>query len=100
MDHQDAINYINELLTVLHANPNIYEDGTCNFIEALDNFAIPALEKDIPKTVALIPSLAEYGRRYYGCPNCREYIKYEYSLDKQDYYPGRCPICGQALDWD
>lgn len=100
MEHQDAINYIREFLTTLHSNPDIYEDGTCNIIQALEEFAIPSLEKDIYKKPYLAISYAECYRTYYACPNCQEYIKYEYSFDKLDYEPERCTYCGQALDWD
>lgn len=43
MTAQDAIDHIQEHLTKLHANPNIYEDGSYRLICALEDFAIPAL---------------------------------------------------------
>lgn len=47
MTKQYALDYIREHLTMLHANTNIYEDGTCNLIWALENLVIPMLERDI-----------------------------------------------------
>lgn len=47
MTKQDALDYIREYLTTLHVNPNIYEDGTCNIISALEEHVIPMLEKEI-----------------------------------------------------
>jgi hypothetical protein len=99
MEHQRAIELIREHLTILHSNPNIYEDGTNNVIYALEDFAIPALEKEIPKKVELYPCKSEWGRRYIGCPNCQEFFMYEYPYDKE-IYPARCDECGQALDWE
>lgn len=100
-DYQNAIDRIREHLTTLHANPDIYEDGTCNVIYALEAFAIPALEKQIYKEPVIKRSSAEYGREYYACPNpdCGEYIRYKYTLDERPL-PERCRFCGQALEWD
>lgn len=41
---QDAIDRIQEHITELYANPNFVEDGTCNIVNALEDFAIPALK--------------------------------------------------------
>ena len=47
MTKQDALDHIREHLTKLHANQNIYEDGMCDLILALEGFVVPMLEKDI-----------------------------------------------------
>ena len=44
MSYQEAIDYIRELLTKLHANTDICEDSTPNVIVALEDYAIPAIE--------------------------------------------------------
>lgn len=43
---QDAIDYIREHITTLHADPDIYENGICNVIWALEDVAIPLIEKE------------------------------------------------------
>lgn len=45
MTYRDALDYIREHLTTLNANPNIYEDGTCNVIHALEEKVVPILEE-------------------------------------------------------
>ena len=100
MEHRMAIDRIREHLTTLHASPDIYEDGTCNLIYALEEFAIPALEKEIPKAVVTKREFGtSWGREYYACPNCDEYIRYVWALDPPTY-PDRCVFCGQSLDWE
>ena len=47
MTKQEALDHIREHLTTLDANPNAYEDGTCNIIAALDDYVIPMLEESI-----------------------------------------------------
>lgn len=47
MTNQKALDYVREHLTTLHANPNIYEDGTCNVIRALEEVVVPLLEFEI-----------------------------------------------------
>lgn len=47
MTKQDALDYIREHLTTLHSSPDIYEDGTCNIIQALEEQVIPILEREI-----------------------------------------------------
>ena len=97
---QDAIDNIRKHLTNLHANPNIYEDDIANVILALEEFAIPALEKQIYKPVETKHEFGlSYGREYMACPNCGEYIRYKYTLEPLTY-PERCWFCGQALDWE
>ena len=100
MTHQDAIDYIRWYLTKLHSNPDIYEDDTCNVITALEDFAIPALEMHIPKEVVMEREFQSlYGREYYACPYCGDFIRYRYSTGEPTY-PGHCEFCGQALDWE
>lgn len=62
MTRQDALDYIREHLTKLYANPNMYEDGTCNVIQALEEHAIPRLEKPIHITIPDISSSIILGR--------------------------------------
>lgn len=102
MDTQKAIDVIREYLTTLHNNPNIYEDGTCNIIHALEYYAIPLMERDIDKKPEVYPcnNMADFGKAYIGCPNCQEFIKYKYDIYREEYYPYRCPECGQALKWE
>lgn len=100
-DYQNALDRIREHLTILHANPNIYEDGTCNVIQALEEFAIPALETQIPKKLIVKREFGSvYGREFYACPNpdCGEYVRYKYAHESVGY-PNRCEFCGQVLDW-
>lgn len=47
MTEQQALDYVREHLTKLHDNPNIYADGTCNVISALEDVIIPKLEISI-----------------------------------------------------
>ena len=47
MTKHEALDCLREHLTNLYSKPDIYEDGTCDLIGALEEFAIPMLEKDI-----------------------------------------------------
>lgn len=61
--------------------------------------AISALEKEIEKTPIVKNEFdIPYGREFYACPNCEEYIRYKYTYDEPTY-PRRCKWCGQVLDW-
>ena len=102
MCYQMSIDYLREHLTTLHTDPNIYENGICNIITALEDFAIPAMEKEIPKKPLIKREFdTPYGREYYACPNndCGEYIQYLYTLERKPN-PCRCDFCGQVFDWD
>lgn len=47
MTNQEALDYIRKHLTSLHANPDIYEDGTYDVVTALEDVIIPMLETQI-----------------------------------------------------
>ena len=47
MTKHEALNCLRVHLTNLYSKPDIYGDGTCDLISALEEFAIPMLEKDI-----------------------------------------------------
>ncbi len=59
-------------------------------IESLE-FAISALEKQIPKKVRSIDT--EYS--YFVCDNCGAGIYYSDDFESHEY----CLSCGQAIDW-
>lgn len=45
MTKERALDIIRDHLTNLHSNPNVYEDGTCNIIYAIEEVVIPMLKK-------------------------------------------------------
>lgn len=47
MTKECALNLMQKHLTNLHSNPNVYEDGTCTIIYAIEEVVIPMLKKDI-----------------------------------------------------
>ncbi len=94
MEYQDAIDHIRELLTTLHANPNIYEDGTYNIIYVLEEFALSSLEKEISKEP--VREFTKGGAGHPVCPTCKDVIPFTF---KQCHIIW-CPFCGQKLDWD
>lgn len=94
----EAIDVIIEHLVELHRHPDIYGSGMVNIIHALENFAIPAMGKDICKDVVLEKAIS--GREFYACPNCREFLGWRHGYFGGDIHePGRCPYCGQSLNW-
>ena len=102
MQYEDAITLIEEYLTDIHADPDIYENGKCNLIYALEEFAIPAMKKEICRDVVLkVSDKSQYGRQYYACPSCDDFIRwrYPYNTHELEYEPDRCPFCGQNLNW-
>ncbi len=100
MEYSDAINLIKEYLTELWADPDIYENGKCNLIHALEDFAVPAMEKEIARDVVVENAISR--RQYYACPSCADFIKWKYvnELYESDRKPDRCPGCGQLLNWE
>lgn len=59
-----------------------------------------ALKKQVPMTpVVNREHGTEYGREYYACPYCGDFIKYKYGLEELAY-PGHCTFCGQTIDWE
>jgi hypothetical protein len=100
MEFKDAIAIIKEHIVDIHADPEIYEDGSkVDILHALEEFAIPAMEKELDKNVVLTPSKVAIGREYYACPTCEEFIKWIYDIEQTYYEPDRCPWCGQTLNW-
>ena len=104
MDCREAMEVVVKHLATLYENDGIYDNDTNNLIYALGKFAIPAMEKEIEQDVVLKTSVVQYGREYYACPNCGDYIKWRYwcshDLDNPYREPGRCPDCGQTLNWE
>ena len=47
MTKHEALEYLRDHLMNLCLKPDIYGDGTCDVIYALEEFVIPMLEKDI-----------------------------------------------------
>ena len=47
MDKERALDYLRVFVTKLYANPDLYEDGTCDVLWALEDVVIPMLEKEI-----------------------------------------------------
>ena len=47
MTNKEALDNVREHLTKLHANPDIYEDGTCTIICTLEEHIIPLLNYHI-----------------------------------------------------
>ena len=54
MTEQEALDYVREHLTKLNANPDIYEDGTCNIIQALEEVVVPMLENSILRNLSAL----------------------------------------------
>jgi rubrerythrin len=99
MECKDAIALIEEHIADIHADPDIYENGRCDLIYALEAFAIPAMKKEICRDVVLQNSSSNYARQFYACPTCWEYIRWRHDIHNGDYEPDRCPFCGQSLNW-
>lgn len=97
MECNDAIELIREHITELRFNPDMYVNGEpkLDLVFALEDFVIPAMEKEIARDVVVEISVAEYGRRYYACPNCKDFLKWAFGSGE----PDRCPYCGQTLNW-
>lgn len=47
MVKERALEYLREHVTKLYAKQDIYEDGTCDVLWALEEVVIPMLEKEI-----------------------------------------------------
>lgn len=107
MECRDAIKLIKDHVDTLYAYSDICEASDYDIILALKNVAIPAMEKEIERDVAVKTSVAHWNRTYYACPNedCDEFIRWKYDVHfcdnyrDLDYRPGRCPFCGQSLKW-
>ena len=99
MNIERAIDILKEHLAELHEDNDIYENGKCNVIYALEEVAIPAMEKEICKDVEIVGSNVNWGRKYFACPSCRDFIRWRHDVDKGDYQPPVCPSCGQNLNW-
>lgn len=99
MEFRDAIELIKEHLSDIRCDAELYEKGIGGIIDALEDFAIPAMEKEIAKDVVVENAISR--RQYYACPTCEEFIKWRYANDiyDTDYKPSRCPWCGQSLNW-
>lgn len=97
MKYREAISLIKEHLSEIRFDPETYENGETDLIDALEDFAIPAMEKEIAEDVVLETSISR--REYYACPNCTDFIKWRYDIHRSDYEPSRCPACGQILNW-
>lgn len=96
MECKEAIEIIRNHLTVLH--PDIYGgDGCNNVITALEDFAIPAMMKEICRDVIVEVGISR--REYYACPNCMDFIKWRFDANRDNYEPCICPSCGQNLKW-
>ena len=90
MECREAIDILNEL--------TIGQPSNDELVRAIDDFAIPAMEKEIARDVELETGVAN--RQYYACPNCTDFIKWRHNLYTSDYMPDRCPGCGQTLNWE
>ena len=97
MDEGQALELINNYLSEIRFGPEIYENGDGDLIDTLSDFAIPAMEKEIAGDVAVEVSISR--REYYACPNCTDFIKWRFDANRDNYEPGRCPGCGQTLNW-
>lgn len=83
-----------------HYNYGISHDIFSEPIITYARLAVDALEKQVDKKPVVLREFGTaYGKEYYACPNCYEYIRYKYTLEKPTY-PCRCGYCGQALVWD
>ena len=60
MTKQEALDCLRVHLTKLYSKSDIYEDGTCDLISALEEFAIPMLEKDIEQDCLVEAILDKY----------------------------------------
>lgn len=47
MDKEQALDYLRVFVMKLYTNPDLYEDGDCNVLWALEDVVIPMLEKEI-----------------------------------------------------
>ena len=83
-----------------HYNYGISHDFFSEPVTSYARLAVEALEKQVDKKPVVLREFGTtYGKEYYACPNCNEYIRYKYKLEEQTY-PCRCGDCGQSLDWD
>lgn len=100
MDCREAMEVVVKHLATLYEDDGIYDNDTNNLIYALGKFAIPAMAKEIELDVVLKTSVVQYGREYYACPNCGDYIKWRFDVNRDNYEPDICPFCGQTLNWE
>lgn len=49
MTPQKALDILREHLTTLNANPRMYEDGTHDVIQALEEYVMPHLEDEVQR---------------------------------------------------
>jgi rubrerythrin len=99
MEYRDAIDVIKEHLSDIRCDAELYEKGIGGISDALEEFAIPAMEKEIARDVVVENAISR--RQYYACPECAEFLRWRYINEKHEsiYHPGRCPWCGQTLNW-
>lgn len=97
MECRDAIELIRRHVYDLRGELNFIEFDKYGLIKALEDFAIPAMEKDICRDVAVEVGISR--REYYACPNCTDFIKWRFDANRDNYEPGICPSCGQSLKW-
>jgi len=62
--------------------------------------AIEALEKQIPKKLAILPEPYINAKKWGCCPNCKwSEIDYRWGM-REETSITYCPRCGQAIDWE
>lgn len=93
MECSKAIELIREHVGELYTDYDRYAD----VISALNEFAIPAMMKEIEQDVIIEVGISR--REYYACPNCMDFIKWRFDVNRDNYEPDICPFCGQRLKW-
>ena len=89
MEIKEAIDILKELTVGLPSNDEL--------VRAIDDFAIPAMMKEICRDVVVEVGISR--REYYACPNCTDFIKWRFDVNRDNYTPYICPECGQSLGW-
>ena len=93
MECKEAIDILKDHVAVLCTDFDEYED----VIGVLNDFAIPAMEKEVARDVVVEVGISR--REYYACPNCMDFIKWRFDVNRDNYEPDICPSCGQSLKW-
>ena len=87
---------VNEAIDIL-SKLTVGQPSNDEVVRAIDDFAIPAMEKEIARDVVVEVGISR--REYYACPNCTDFIKWRFDANRDNYEPGICPGCGQNLKW-